>query len=149
MIELNCTYEESKKILELGYDFSSICTKFEYVNKLKDGHAVIYKVGNVFSDGIKFYQPTYGLVMLEGFTPIIPKAALEDCLPEIKESGWYASRNRIQLIYEGGCTDNCQTGIFYLHEMIIKEFESVFEAFIWLHENYAEELKKKFDEVMA
>lgn len=25
MIELNCTYEESKKILELGYDFSPMC----------------------------------------------------------------------------------------------------------------------------
>ena len=25
MIKLNCSYEESKKILELGYDFSKIC----------------------------------------------------------------------------------------------------------------------------
>jgi hypothetical protein len=28
-------------------------------------------------------------------------------------------------------------------------YESAFEAFVWLHENYPKELKKKFDEVMA
>ena len=29
MIELNLTYEQSEKILKLGYDFSSICRDFE------------------------------------------------------------------------------------------------------------------------
>lgn len=143
MIELNCTYEESKKILELGYDFSSICTKFEYVNKLKDGHAVIYKVGNVFSDGIKFYQPTYGLVMLEGFTPIIPKAALEACLPDyLLKKGchlFYHVRKFMGELYWANCRD----------ESLTEEWFSIFEAFLWCHENYAAELKKKFDEVMA
>jgi hypothetical protein len=150
MIELNLTYEESKKILELGYNFSKVCIEFG------NGNPTYVKVND------DLYLPTYSEIWggtvhagaFEGELPvgsisIIPKAALEECLPEIKESGWYASRNRIQLIYEDGCTDNCQTGIFYLHEMVIKEFDSAFEAFIWCHENYPKELKAKFDEVMG
>jgi hypothetical protein len=32
MIELNCSHEESKKILDLGYDFSKVCLEFRSVN---------------------------------------------------------------------------------------------------------------------
>lgn len=138
MIELNCSYEESKKILELGYDFSSICTKFEYINKLKDGHAVMYKVGNNLSDGIKIYKPTYGLVMLEGFTPLIPKAALEKCLPLIDGVIW----KRFPAAGDGllRCTG--------LNHRTVETCTG-FHEFLWCHENYPEELKKKFDEVMG
>jgi hypothetical protein len=144
MIELNCTYEESKKILELGYDFSSICGKFEYINKLKDGHAVMYKVENNLSDGIKIYKPTYKLVMLEGFTPIIPKAALEACLPldlELKTGlmSFFFRKN----FFNKNIDATFYSGLRH------RTFDSAFEAFIWCHENYPEELKKKFDEVMA
>jgi hypothetical protein len=147
MIELNLTYEESKKILELGYDFSSICRKFEYVTKLKDGHAVMYKVGNNLSDGIKIYKPTYGLVMLEGFTPLIPKAALEACLPDINpnDDERLPDIDTHKLKVFKCHTDMCDRE----HEEVIKQFNSAFEAFLWVHENYPEELKKKFDEVMA
>jgi hypothetical protein len=31
----------------------------------------------------------------------------------------------------------------------LTKFNSAFEAFLWVHENYPEELKKKFDEVMG
>jgi len=32
MIELNLSFEQSKKILELGYDFSEVCTFFKEGN---------------------------------------------------------------------------------------------------------------------
>jgi hypothetical protein len=144
MLELNLSYEQSKKILELGYDFSSICTKFEYINKLKDGYAVMYKVGNNFSDGIKMYEPSHGLVMLEGFIPIIPEAALEKCLPDYTryESNFtWAGHTSISLKYG--------TGEDLTIENYTTQYESGYEAFQWCHERYPEELKAKFNKVMG
>ncbi len=182
MIELDLSYEESKKILELGYDFGRkfgdiykkrdcphkyILVNYEkikaqdYCQVAEEYHGTYLERFTLERQSIDYEDSLYNSKHNEyfelgeilsnpnskGFVPIIPEAALEKCLPEIKESGWYASRNRIQLIYEGGCTDNCQTGIYYLHEMVIKEFDSAFEAFLWAHDHYPKELKKKFDEV--
>jgi hypothetical protein len=33
--------------------------------------------------------------------------------------------------------------------VLLEPFNSAYEAFIWCHENYPEELKAKFDEVMG
>ncbi len=88
MIELNLTYEESKKILELGYDFSKVCIEFG------NGNPTYVKVND------DLYLPTYserwgGIVhagafegeLPKGEIPLIPKAALEACLPTELESG--------------------------------------------------------------
>ena len=129
MIELNLTYEESKKILELGYDFTEICTVFTYAAKVS--FFKIPMTNNVYTDGIKFYEEG----SQEGFISIIPKAALEACLPELSGSTWLKNLRTNWMILD-------------LDPHIIK-LESIFKAFLWCHENYPEELKKKFEEVMG
>jgi len=160
MIELNCTYEESKKILELGYDFSSVCTKFELYEA--DGLEIEKRYTKKIVYGEKVSEETvrsrYTLIgdepwfqgkdWVQDFIPIIPKAALEACLPDYDDYSWYINAGKPCFIYEGGCTDNCQTGIFYLDQIIMNRFDLVYEAFIWCHEKYPEQLKKKFEEVM-
>jgi hypothetical protein len=88
-------------------------------------------------------------ISIKEATPIIPKAALEACLPSTLNFQNYLgdlslssfakrfSREVIDLysVMETGVTHHW--------------FTSAFEAFLWCHENYPEELKKKFDEVMG
>jgi hypothetical protein len=127
MIELNLTYEESKKILELGYDFKNIATHFAS----KKG---------------KKLKPSYtSYLNRELFIPLIPKAALEACLPSLRYSHNWCSDE-----WFGHNLFDLDTGE-YSPELICisQKLNSAFEAFLWCHENYPEELKKKFDEVMG
>lgn len=157
MIELDCTYEESKKILELGFDFTSICgnfelheegkiTKFVLVERHDDGLVSLWDCSeheaNIYS------TKSWWII------PIIPKAALEACLPReieiddldllkyVMDSYESLSYSRILPSISGECLkyEVPKKGMF---------FNSAFEAFLWLHEYYPEELKKKFDEVMG
>lgn len=205
MIELNCTYEESKKILELGYDFgkkfgdvykkrdcpdkyilvechkmkaqefSQVSEKYfdtdveqftlerqsiDYEDSLYNNKHIEY-----FEQGEIFCNPNS-----EGFTPIIPKAALEACLPKIKASrvwligGKIIEENDLKFTKWQGFnlfytdldyiqnTDYDSFDSFvtaHLDKFIAKEFNSAYEAFTWCHQHYPEELKEKFDEVMG
>jgi hypothetical protein len=161
MIELNLTYVESKKILELGYDFSKVCWKSSY--EYRDQHNLNKKFISMYlhgtgsssidiEDGIKHRMSKYGVVGL--VTPVIPKAALEACLPdrlqiETQKLGY----TEIEECYPGKELGYGQYNYWYSSNG--KPFNSrcfkdgVYEAFLWCHENYPEELKKKFDEVMA
>jgi hypothetical protein len=184
MIELNCTYEESKKILELGYDFGRnfgdvykkrdcfhkyILVNYEKIKALDYCRQVAEKYHNTYLErftlerlsidyedslynskhneyfelGEIFYNPNS-----EGFVPLIPKTALEACLLSIIVD---TKQGRIYyLSYDGHKTPNYR----YRYETpagieLADTDYSAFEAFLWLYENYPEELKKKFDEVMA
>ena len=135
MIELNCSYEESKKILELGYDFSKVCWKSQYWYN-SDGIAEhIHGTGLLLST-IEYRIKSNGCkdAVITGVIPIIPKAALEACLPELSGSIWLKNLRTNWMILD-------------LDPHIIK-LESIFKAFLWCHENYPEELKRKFKEVM-
>jgi hypothetical protein len=161
MLELNCSYEESKRILELGYDFSKVCWKSLY--KYRDQYNLnrtfikIHIHGTHLSlasieDEIKHRMSKYGIVDL--VTPIIPKAALEACLPDydgydndsVITYTWagHTSMRSVCFIPEW----NRFTSAISIDEYLTKH-HSAFEAFLWCHENYPDELKKKFDEVMA
>ena len=129
MIELNCTYEESKKILELGYDFSEICTEWQDRELSTPCIADKYKLP-------------------ETACPIIPKDALEKCLPDyLYVKDFYGELDRSRFVKK------LCNGMIYLNsqdsERVSREwFRTAFEAFIWCHENYPEELREKFEEVM-
>lgn len=150
MIELNLTYEESKKILELGYDFSKVCwtSLYEY----RDQHNLnktcikihVHGTGlslTLIEDQIRYQMGKYGIV--GSLTPIIPKAALEECLPDLSYStyvrGWLG--HTLCDLDHREYSPNLIT--------LAKRFNSVYEAFMWCHEHYPEELKKKFEEVMG
>ena len=149
MIELNCSYEESKKILELGYDFSKVCWKTGYYwdeAYLEHTHGT----------GLLIETQAYRISYLNDHkgntrdhTPIIPKAALEACLPD--KLG-IASLDNCVFVKN---IDLKTISLFYFFEDYYscyeeqKEFKSAYKAFMWCHENYPEELKKKFNEVMA
>jgi hypothetical protein len=146
MIELNCSHEESKKILDLGYDFSKVCLEFRSVNiyggetyiKVND-KCYIHKTSIVFSGDLNFNA----LEKLEpDYIPIIPKDALAKCLPEVIYSSIWCNLAE----WRGHC-------LFYMEGLkptvLLEPFNSAYEAFIWCHENYPEELKAKFDEVMG
>jgi len=153
MIELNLTYEESKKILELGYDFSKVCSEFRFyeegakytsVRRFEDGDVELYSSQS--------YDTEIYSIQEFGVTPIIPKAALEACLPEYKG---YDHDNVITYRWAGHTSMRsvcfCQfTDDWYIElEDFIHQHKSACEAFIWCHEHYPEELKKKFSEVMG
>ena len=162
MIELNCSYEESKKILELGYDFSKVCWKTGYYwdeAYLEHTHGT----------GLLIETQAYRISYLNDHkgntrdhTPIIPKAALENCLPDKLDIASFMTSVRSLGIYTR--RDNCvfvknidlkTISLFYFFEDYYscyeeqKEFKSAYKAFIWCHKNYPEVLKKKFKEVMT
>jgi hypothetical protein len=137
MLELNCSYEESKKILELGYNFDKICQEFEH----KDKDKYIKVNDNFYIHSESEIKGMYHNAMVRGthyLIPIIPKAALEKCLPLIDGVIW----KRFPAAGDGllRCTG--------LNHRTVETCTG-FHEFLWCHENYPEELKKKFDEVMA
>ena len=161
MIELNLTYEESKKILELGYDFAPVCTKFElyeadgleaekrYTKKIVYGEKVSEETVRsqyaLIGDELWFQNKAW----VQDFIPIIPKAALEACLPTTLSFGF---NEDVYLMYEY-CDKKFQyyqSPDYYCSDgKIYYSSKSAYEAFIWCHKNYPKELKKKFEEVMG
>lgn len=165
MIELNCTYEESKKIFELGYDFSKICIEWQHNFYPPNGDPSKGKIVKWFRLGEYLVNPTLtGMLthhevdllntytidlgealadlknykMGDGYTPlipIIPKAALEACLPDLSGSTWLINDLRTWMILD-------------LDPNRSSKLESIFEAFAWCHKNYPEKLRKKFEEAM-
>lgn len=157
MIELNLTYEESKKILELGYNFKKISTDFV----TKSGRGKLKRVNDILAvdAGIKIADINqcphdlpdfFYFVESENLIPIIPKAALEDCLITCivdceQKRIFYLSYDRHKKpIYRR----NYETPIKTI-DTIYTEYASAYEAFLWCHEHYPEELRKKFEEVMG
>lgn len=150
MIELNLTYEESKKILELGYDFTSICSNFELH---EEGEITKFVLVERHDDGLvslwdcSKHEAYIYSTKCWWITPIIPKAALEDCLPDyLLEKGcnrhfslFYHVRKFMGELYWVNSRD----------ESLTENWFSPYKAFIWCHEKYPEELKKKFEEVMG
>ena len=161
MIELNCSYEESKKILELGYDFSPVCATFSASGKTSShGLPFATMIINPSLKGVGHLENLNHLkslpymrldkeIDIDSITPIIPKAALEACLPDKLD---IASLDNCVFVKN---IDLKTISLFYFFEDYYscyeeqKEFKSAYEAFIWCHEHYPEELKKKFNEVMA
>jgi hypothetical protein len=143
-MELNLTHEESKKILELGYDFSPVCDRFiEELTRLKKPE---YIEKEHFY--IEVFRSEVDQHIKDSWIPLIPKAALEACLPTIILD---TEQGRIYyLSFDGHKTPNYR----YQHKTpdnirtIYTDYESVFKAFLWCHEKYPEELKAKFEKVM-
>lgn len=185
MIELNLTYEESKKILELGYDFSKICIEWQHNFYPPNGDPSKGKIVKWFRLGEHLVNPTltgmlthHEVDLLNTYTidleealadlknykmgdeytpliPIIPKAALEECLPDKLD---VASLNNYVIVKNCVFVKNIDLKTISLsyffedyHSCYAEqiEFNSTFEAFLWCHEKYPEELKKKFKEVMG
>jgi hypothetical protein len=158
MIELNCTYEESKKIIELGYDFGKVCLEFSEIKtgkkfiKVNETQVVLMDNGFDLNDlsSLEWYDSIQNNVIAKYLIPIIPKAALEACLITCivdceQKRIFYLSYDRHKKpIYRRNYETPTKT-----IDTIYTEYASAYEAFIWLHENYPEELKAKFDEVMA
>jgi hypothetical protein len=173
MIELNLTYEESKKILDLGYDFSKVSSEFRFPGEEKIKYILVcrYKDGDVELYSSENYDTEIYSTQEFGITPIIPKAALEACLPEFETNkAWfsmvkdnYSEARTHYWVFETpktipqSDTWNRRPRMLmrYVKNQMLYEnlhsayFKSAFEAFIWCHENYSKELKKKFDEVMG
>ncbi|CAB4144724.1 hypothetical protein UFOVP457_64 [uncultured Caudovirales phage] len=182
MIELNCTYEESKKILELGYDFSPLCPFYRVVKgksiSIFNGIEFILNRGLIDrlesellveldreeihpNLGKSYRKSLVEKNIFDEIIPIIPKAALEACLPlelpilnENIDESWklYLLKN----LYGAGTISYQKIlslpadEIYKIHRADWdKLIVSAFEAFTWCHENYPEELRKKFDEVMG
>jgi len=148
MIELNLTYEESKKILESGYDFRNIATDFvTKINqtKLKRVNDTIAIDINIDTSDINDFPhdlPDYFyFIESSNIIPLIPKAALEACLPR-NLNPYPFSSHLVRTLEKLGYRRNGK-------EYSYINFDSALEAFLWLHEKYPDELKAKFDEVMA
>lgn len=147
MIELNLTYEESKKILEFGYDFSKVCIEFRFyeegakytsVRRFEDGDVELYSSQS--------YDTEIYSIQHLGITPIIPKAALEACLPT---SGDGVGDKESFYWYKQLQSGDCHERVSYVFNFDHFGDYSIFEAFVWCHEHYPEELRKKFGEVMG
>lgn len=153
MIELNLTYEESRKILKLGYDFSSVCATFSAVGKtLSHGLPYAATIINPFLREVgrlKNLKHLKSLPMrnidVNSVIPIVPKAALEACFLGLNIDSFEPI---IKLSYEKYRYLDYRQSDFDEEEIKSYGFNSAYEAFLWVHENYPEELKKKFEEVM-
>jgi|LakMenE18May11ns_1017448.scaffolds.fasta_scaffold9957850_11 hypothetical protein len=158
MIELNLTYEESKKILELGYNFNKLCCKFElrdYMGLSKffvrlDDCLVIEcdtEIDYINYNGLRNWCESHKMGLFT--VPIIPKAALEACLPFKVGIDARYFRKFYETEYSPEEFEVFEAGVNELESnAVIFSSSSIYEMFIWLHENYPAELKKKFDEVM-
>jgi hypothetical protein len=181
MIQLNLTYEESKMILDLGYDFSKVCVEWQFNFYPPGGDPNKCKITKWFKLGEYLVNPTLiGMLthqevdLLNAYTydleevyadvksymlgdeytpliPIIPKAVLEACLPEYKGYDHdsvityrWAGHTSMRSVCFCQFTDDKHMEL----EDFIHQHKSAYEAFMWCQENYPEDLKKKFSEVM-
>ena len=145
MIELNLTHKESKKILELGYDFSPVCDRFvQELAKLKEPEYIEQEQFLV-----TIFRTETNQRMSDSLIPIVPKAALEACLPTTLSFGF---NEDVYLMYEY-CDKEFQyyqSSDYYCSDgKIYYSSKLAYEAFLWCHNNYPEELKRKFKEVMG
>ncbi len=156
-MELNLTYEESKKILEFGYDFRSICTKFEFrENEEATTLTFLYSCGEIVTMwNPRMSEPySYHLKSIPalGIIPLIPKAALLMSLPFFEEGLVYK--------YHGHLSFQIDSNFQFIHlketcsgevvELFLSDNENpaLIKVFLWCHENYPEQLRAKFEEVM-
>jgi hypothetical protein len=149
MIELNLTYEESKKILDLGYDFSKVSSEFRFPGEEKIKYILVcrYKDGDVELYSSENHDTEIYSTQEFGITPIIPKAALEVCLPATLNILDYLGNLDLSSFAK---RFSCEVIDLYsiMQEGVTHEwFTTAFEAFMWCHEKHPEELKAKFDEV--
>jgi hypothetical protein len=146
MLELNCTYEESKKIFELGYDFVSVCDRFiEELTRLKKPE---YVEKEHFY--IEVFRSEVNQHIKDSWIPLIPKAALEACLPKKVGIDNLYFRKFYKTTYSEEEFEVYEAGVNELESnAVIFSSNAIYEMFLWLHENYPAELKAKFDEVMA
>jgi hypothetical protein len=148
MIELNLTYEESKKILSLGYDFRRASNVFineqgRIYNRANNYLAVARDITLYEIDKRPDLIPAF-FRFIDHLTPIIPKAALEECLPNhlIKkgdEKKTWISRYHAYKCKESFWWENTH------YETLTDDLFSLIEAFTWCHEHYPKELKEKFN----
>ena len=158
MIELNLTYEESKKILDLGYDFRRVSSVFvneqgRFYNRANNYLAVARDITLYEIDQRPDLIPAF-FRFIDHLTPIIPKGALEACLPELEEER-HVINARVWLgkdLYavQEDCiysldSDGSGYGSYDLERLKDQGFNSAFEAFTWCHEHYRKELKDKFN----
>jgi hypothetical protein len=150
MIELNLTYEESKKILDLGYDFRRVSNIFvneqgRFYNRANNYLAVARDITLYEIDQRPDLIPAF-FRFIDHLTPIIPKAALEACLPNylMKKGGekktWISSYH-VYKCRESFWWENTQG------ETLTDDVYFLIKAFIWCHEHYPKELKDKFNEL--
>jgi hypothetical protein len=161
MIELNCSYEESKKILQLGYDFRKICTKFEVKTDIEYQvcHGAVItsdKWNRVEIESSRVIQDEGKLEHGQRIAfnplsiPIIPKAALEKCLPDSVGIDCRYFRKFYKTKYSEEEFEVYEAGVNELESnAVVFDCKSIYEMFLWVHENYSKELKKKFSEVMG
>jgi hypothetical protein len=157
MQELDLTYEQSKQILELGYDFSPACKEFIY----KSGDYIRHFYGVKIKDSVRGYQVIENGVQKESqlvqfkpsTVPIISKAALLIALPSFERT--VVSKHYEHLSF----TADRDFRFIYLEEThsgnTFKIFDSeedkepaLIKAFLWCNEKYPAELKQRFGEVI-
>lgn len=84
--------------------------------------------------------------------PIVPYPILEACLPVIRTrapfNGFVDSSVRAVFFGTYQMIDEQIDDYSCLDDYILNDFENVYEAFIWCAENYLEETKKRFNEVI-
>ena len=146
MNSLNLTYEESKKILELGYDFSPVCKEFRFTDEYGTNNTWIKIRENLYiAKTAVLLDTNLKTTILEklgtyNYAPIIPTAVIEKCLPTIRYFYW------------GKFNDKYFLGEYLSNDMVKlnKEFInlSVYEIFLWCHSHYKEELDRKFEEII-
>jgi hypothetical protein len=147
-LELNLGFYQARQVFELGYDFSPVCDQFV------GGTENYWKKYLKLNSSLAVYcEPCIELIEERGLRkfikmenigkytiPIIPKAALEACLPRNLDHHPYSS-HLVRKVEKLGYRRNGEKYPYI-------NFDSAYEAFIWVHENYPEELKAKFKEII-
>jgi hypothetical protein len=152
-MELNCTYEESKKILELGYDFSPVCDRFiEELTELKRPE----RIERVYF-GVVVFRSEVNQHIKDSWIPIVPYDALAKCLmgfsfhEETEDHSrllhTYSYRQYPKNIFEAHYP-SMETELSPISHLCRIAFSSAYEAFIWGHDKFPKQLKEKFEEVM-
>jgi hypothetical protein len=158
MIELNLTYEESKKILSLGYDFRRASNVFvneqgRIYNRANNYLAVARDITLYEIDKRPDLIPAF-FRFIDHLTPFIPKAALQQCLPHTWMFPIGTEENHMDwVIYQGSeyvglrfWASKCKDGHITSHQPEERfRFMSVYEAFLWAHDHYPKELRYKFN----
>lgn len=158
MIELNLTYEESKKILSLGYDFRRASNVFvneqgRIYNRANNYLAVARDITLYEIDKRPDLMPAF-FRFIDHLTPFIPKAALQQCLPhawmfpidtEEHYADWviYQESEYVGLRF---WASKCKDGHITSHQAEERfRFMSVYEAFLQAHNRYPKELRNRFN----
>ena len=140
--KINLYFYRARQILELGYDFSPLCDRWNCSFLHGCGQSfshIVYRSDEQHHSSVQelseYLEETGTTCDINALIPLVPMLALDKCLPNVDPDVVvvkYPALDDIFIRTKEGKIINADS----------------FGAFLWFHKHYEKELRAKFNEVI-